>query len=126
MSKYYTAINCIDGRVQIPVIEYLKERFGVAYVDIVSEAGPNRIIADGINEAALDSLERRLRISLVNHESVGIAIVGHHDCAGNPATAEEQREDTLAAVEYIHDRFGHVPVIGLWVDENWEVSEVSG
>ena len=41
-------------------------------------------------------------------------------------TAEEQREDTLAAVEYIHDRFGHVPVIGLWVDENWEVSEVSG
>lgn len=126
MSKYYTAINCIDGRVQIPVIEYLKERFGVAYVDIVSEAGPNRIIADGINEAALDSLERRLRISLVKHESVGIAIVGHHDCAGNPATAEEQREDTLAAVGYIHDRFGHVPVIGLWVDENWEVSEVSG
>ena len=36
---FATAINCMDGRVQLPVIKFLQERFKAEYVDIISEPG---------------------------------------------------------------------------------------
>ena len=115
----------MDGRVQLPVVRYLQDRFGADYVDVVSEPGPNRILAEGRDEAALASIKRRVRISVENHQSVGIAVVGHHDCAGNPSSEIEQNRQTLAAVRRIQKAFNHIPVIGLWVDENWNVSELN-
>ena len=43
--SFYTAINCMDGRVQLPVIYYLKERFGVPYVDVITEPGPVALLS---------------------------------------------------------------------------------
>jgi hypothetical protein len=43
---FCTVINCMDGRVQLPVNKYLQKRFNVAYVDSITEAGPVRIISD--------------------------------------------------------------------------------
>ena len=122
--RFCTAINCMDGRVQLPVIRYLQARFGADYVDVVSEAGPNRVLAEGQDATAVAAIQRRVRLSLERHQSVGIAVVGHHDCAGNPAGDVEQSQHTLAAVRRIRDTFGQVPVIGLWVDEARDVSEV--
>ena len=34
-SSFCTAVTCIDGRVQLPVIHYLTRRFHVEFVDIV-------------------------------------------------------------------------------------------
>ncbi len=39
MGKFVTAINCMDGRVQIPVIEYLKNNYGINYVDMITAPG---------------------------------------------------------------------------------------
>ena len=122
--KFCTAINCMDGRVQVPVIRYLQDRFDAHYVDVVSEAGPNRILAENSNTAAVKSIERRVAISVQHHHSVGIAVVGHHDCAGNPSSAVEQRRHTAAAVLSIRRMFSHVPVIGLWVNDKWDVSDL--
>ena len=122
--RFCTAINCMDGRVQLPVIQYLQDRFGVGYVDVVTEPGPNRILAEESDGVALASIERRVKISVEDHQSVGIAVVGHHDCAGNPSSGVEQKRHTIAAVRRIQKAFDHVPVIGLWVDENLNVSEV--
>jgi hypothetical protein len=36
--SFYTTINCMDGRVQFPVISYLMERFVVRYVDVIAPA----------------------------------------------------------------------------------------
>lgn len=44
--SFCTAVNCIDGRVQLPVIRYLQERYGVLYVDVVSESGPVHSLAE--------------------------------------------------------------------------------
>jgi hypothetical protein len=114
----------MDGRVQLPVIRYLQDRFGADYVDIVSEPGPNRILAGETDATALESIKRRVKISVEHHQSVGIAVVGHHDCAGNPSSEVEQGQHTVAAVRRIKNTFGHISVIGLWVDENWDVMEV--
>ncbi|MBU0678279.1 MAG: hypothetical protein KJ626_09170 [Verrucomicrobia bacterium] len=122
--RYCTAINCMDGRVQEPVTAYLRARFGAELVDVVSAAGPNRILAEGTDTLGLKSIERRVRLSLEKHASVGIAIVGHHDCAGNPTPETEQAEYTKAAVSRIRVMFPDVPVIGLWVNKDWQVSEL--
>lgn len=36
----------MDGRVQLPVIKYLQDRFKVQYVDTITEPGPNLILAE--------------------------------------------------------------------------------
>ena len=123
MSTFCTVINCMDGRAQLPVIRYLKDRFGADYVDVVSEPGPNRVLAEGSDAGTIESIVERVKISVDQHGSVGIAVVGHHECAGNPAARSEQAQHTKAAVHYVRSRFDGVPVIGLWVDEGWKVSE---
>ncbi|HSG32379.1 MAG TPA: carbonic anhydrase [Thermodesulfobacteriota bacterium] len=122
--KFCTVINCMDGRVQLPVIKYLQERFGAEYVDSITEPGPNRILAEQTNTALLDSISTRLKISLGNHESIGIAVAGHHGCAGNPTPKDEQTQHTLNAVKFLKSKYPGVEIIGLWVDGNWEVEEI--
>ena len=114
----------MDGRVQLPVIRYLRERFGVEHVDSVTEAGPNQVLAERTDEDAVDSILRRVSISVDRHGSVGIALVGHHDCAGNPATAQEQRQHLASSIEFLRGRYPDLPIIGLWVDHDWQVREV--
>ena len=34
MDKFTTAINCMDGRVQLALLEYIKNKYKVDYLDI--------------------------------------------------------------------------------------------
>ena len=113
----------MDGRVQLPVIKYLQERFDARFVDMITEPGPNRILAEGEDETAVQSILARIRISTDLHDSQGIAVVGHYHCAGNPAPKAEQLAQIEKAVQFLKREFGDVEVIGLWVDENWRVHE---
>ena len=40
MNTFFTAINCMDGRVQLPVIKYVQEKFDILFVDMITEPGP--------------------------------------------------------------------------------------
>lgn len=122
--SYCTVVNCMDGRVQLPVIEYLQKRFDAEYVDSITEPGPNLILAKQTNVDIVESVFSRVKISVDKHASVGIAVAAHYDCAGNPANKKEQTEHVLEAVKCIKLRYHDIEVIGLWVDENWEVSEI--
>jgi carbonic anhydrase len=115
----------MDGRVQLPVIEYLQSRFNVQYVDTITEAGPNLILAEQNNTALLHSILERLKISIEHHHSKGIAIVGHYDCAKNPASREDQIVHISNAIKFVRQIYPDIEIIGLWVDENWRVFELS-
>jgi hypothetical protein len=115
----------MDGRVQLPVMKYLQKRFNVGYVDSITEAGPNLILAQQADITIVESIFNRIKISVDHHSSVGIAVAGHYNCAGNPATKEQQTAHTLDAIRCIKRRYSDLEVIGLWVDENWKVSELS-
>jgi len=121
---FCTAINCMDGRVQAPVINYLKQRFNTDYVDLITEPGPNLILAENTSDGLVNSILDRLKVSVVKHHSIGIAVVGHHDCAGNPAAKENQVIQVKKSVEKIRKIYPTVDTIGLWVDENWMVHEL--
>ena len=123
--SFCTVINCMDGRIQLPVIKYLQERFNVDYVDSITEPGPNLILTQQTNINIVESIFNRIKISVDHHSSVGIAVAGHYNCAGNPALKREQTIHTLGAVRCIKDKYSDFEVIGLWIDENWKVSELS-
>lgn len=122
--SFATAINCIDGRTQLPVIEYLKNKYGVDYVDAITEPGPNRILAEQRDQGVLASIRRRLEISVMKHGSKHVVIVGHHDCAGNPVDKETQLSQIAAAVETVKSWGFPCEVTGLWVDGQWNVHEI--
>jgi len=124
--KFATAINCIDGRTQLPVIAYLKEKCKVDYVDMATEAGPVKILADCMDKVLTDSIKRRVEISITKHRSRHIAVVGHFDCAGNPVSKEIQIKQILKSIKIVPSWNFKAQVLGLWIDENWTVHEING
>ena len=121
--SFCTVINCIDGRIQLPVIAFLQNRFGVAYVDVVTEAGPVAVLALRPESGDAKSIFRRVEISIQAHLSKGIAIVAHHDCAGNPIPDSEQRQQLQTCLELLSKRYPQLEVVGLWLDEYWKVQK---
>ena len=122
--SFCTAITCMDGRIQLPVNNYLREKFGDNYVDTITEAGPVGIISAGENKYIIEGILKRLQISVNNHGSDNIALVAHHDCAGNPVPFEEQIAHLKKSLLFIKSAYPGQRVIGLWVNENWEVEEI--
>jgi carbonic anhydrase len=122
--KFATAINCMDGRAQLPVIEFLKKKFGVDHVDVITEAGPIKALADDADKETLASIRRRILVSVDKHHSQAIAVVGHHDCAGNPVGEAEQRRQIVRSAAVVRSWAPAAEVLGLWVNEDWQVEEV--
>jgi len=121
--KFCTVINCMDGRTQLPVINYMQQRFEADNVDTITEAGPNLILSEQINQSGIESIFKKVKVSIDFHNSVGIAVVGHHDCAGNPAPEKEQIDHINKSMLVLREHFDNIPIIGLWIDENWEIKE---
>jgi hypothetical protein len=122
--SYATAVNCIDGRVQIPVTNFLLERFGVSYIDTVTELAPNRVLAEQSDQAKITAIMQRLNVSVLKHGSKGIAIVGHYDCESNPADKKQQTEQLAQSVAFLKDSYPGIEVIGIWLASQWQVDEV--
>jgi len=122
--KFVTAINCMDGRVQLPVIDWMKKHTAADFVDMITEPGPNKILAENNENGIIQSLKKRVEISVLKHASSQIAIIGHFDCAGNPVDKETQLEQIKAAVHTIQGWGFQIPLIGLWVDDHWTVHKI--
>ncbi|RMF59193.1 MAG: hypothetical protein D6748_06965 [Calditrichaeota bacterium] len=122
--KFCTVINCIDGRIQIPVIEYLQQRFNALYVDSITVPAPNLILAEQKDKLVIEQIMDRISISIDIHNSVGMSIVAHHDCARNPSPRVQQLIHLEKSLNFLTSRF-ELPVIALWVDENWQVHEIN-
>lgn len=123
--KFGTAINCMDGRAQLPIIHWLKESYHLDYVDMITEPGADKAVAQGTAEL-LTSLRAKAQISVQAHGSGLIAVAGHDDCAANPVSQEEHWKQIRQAVEVIRAWGFPVKVIGLWVDATWNVQTVVG
>ena len=110
------AINCIDGRAQIAVIEWVKFHGGVQYVDVITEPGADGVVSGNLS-GDLDQIYRNTNVSMTAHTPGVIAIAGHHDCAGNPASNEEHREQISRAAGVVQQWYPSVRVVGLFVNE---------
>lgn len=118
-------INCMDGRVQDAVKDYMKNNYGVDYVDMITEPGPNKILCEcqDCDKGVIEDIKKRVEISVHHHGSKVIAVVGHFGCAGNPAEKEEQIKQLKVCKEKV-EAFGFpAEVILLWVDGDWTTVE---
>ncbi|MHB1294992.1 MAG: carbonic anhydrase [Anaerolineae bacterium] len=118
-----TAITCMDGRVQAPTSDWLKQRYHLDFVDMITEAGPDLIMA-GAPSPETNAILAKARISVEKHGSKIIAVVGHHDCAGNPVSKEGHLAHIRQAVAAVRSWGFAVDVIGLWIGEQWQVEKV--
>lgn len=122
--SFATSINCMDGRVQLPVINWMKDTYGVEYIDMITEAGPNKVLLEG-SAGQLEEIKKKVLVSTEKHGSGTITIAGHHDCAGNPADRSQKENEIKRAVELIETWDLGAEVVGLYVNENWEVEVVT-
>lgn len=122
--KFGTVINCTDGRVQYPVLDYLKKNFDIDFFDSANEAGPLRTLTKKSDKCRLITLKEQIRASLEDHDSKFIALVGHHDCTDNPVDRAFQEDQLDQSLDYLQRSFGTgITYLGLYVNERWEVEE---
>jgi carbonic anhydrase len=119
--KFATTINCIDGRVQVPVTKFVKELCGVDFVDMITVPGADKVLCEYENMPEIESIKHKVLISLEKHDSKDIFIAGHHDCAANPVDKEEHIIQINNAVDNIKKWYPDTNVCGLWVDAAWQV-----
>lgn len=125
----------MDGRVQDAVKDYMKTNYSVDYVDMVTEPGPNKILAkperaerveglaDNSDSLIIANIKKRVEISTHHHGSKVVAIVGHFGCAGNPTEKQEQINHLQLAKKTVEGFNLGVEVIMLWVDGDWKTVE---
>jgi hypothetical protein len=123
VATFGTAISCIDGRIQIPVITWIREFLSVDYVDLVTEPGSDALLAANPS-AANERVFPRVRLSVVGHGSSVVAVAGHFDCLANPVDETEHRAQLHKAVDVVLGWQLGVKVLALWVDQYWQVQVV--
>lgn len=121
---FATAINCIDGRTQLPLISWIKKEFQVDFGDMITEPGFVRLLSLDKGEVS-EGLREKIEISLKKHNSRLIIVAAHHDCAGNPVDKNTQLEQLKDAVELIKSWNLSAEVLGVWINENWEPVRVT-
>jgi carbonic anhydrase len=119
--KFATSVSCMDGRIQIPLINWIKENFSVDYVDTITEPGIDKQVADNTD---LELIKTKVGISINKHESELIVVSGHYDCAGNPVSNEEHITQIKKGIEVISSWNLGVKVVGVWVDDTWKINTV--
>jgi hypothetical protein len=122
--SFFTAVNCMDGRVQLPVIFYLQKRFGADFIDMITEPGPVAVLAEDPASDTAKSIFDRIAVSIEKHSSLGIALVAHYDCAGNPVSEAVQRKQLRKSMDAVGKVYPDMNIIGLWADVNWTVTEM--
>ncbi len=121
--SFATCLNCIDGRIQLPVIDWIRKNYGVEYVDMITDAGMDGKLSGNYN-IYIDSIYDKIEISISIHKSGCMFIVGHHDCARNPVDADTHKKQIILAAENLSKCGFPVTVTGLWVSAEWIVEEI--
>ena len=92
----------------------MRLHLNVDYVDLITEPGPDDVIA--ARRDAASEIYKKVRFSVRAHNPVAIAVAGHFDCLANAASREEHLNQIRKAVGEVQS-WGGIRVMGLWVNE---------
>lgn len=129
---FFTVLGCMDGRCQEVVARFGREQFGAEFPDTITEAGLVGMLANNPSQDFLDSLKKKILISLNKHGSKGIIIDGHAECAGDSVDDAEHKAHIKKAIAVVRSLIGpsNTPIIGVFVQrakdhpKNWEVHQL--
>lgn len=120
--RFAIAINCFDGRAQQPVIDWLRLNCSVDYVDLITEPGVDKCLAEETSDV-VRSIRSKVELGLRVHAASVIAVAGHHDCIANPVSRGEHLELIGEGVKVVTAWGLPVRVLGLYVNE-WRSIDV--
>ena len=66
---FCTSIQCMVRWIQDQIIKYFKENHHIAYVDVITESGPRKILAMNNDRISVNSIIKRNEISIKKHGS---------------------------------------------------------
>ena len=118
--RFAVLLNCIDGRTQQPLLDWVRRELDVTYVDVVTEPGVDAVLARG-DDWTVQALLDKVCVSRLAHGAVALIVAGHHDCAANPGDAAQHASDLTAAVEALREALPELPARGVYVDDSWTV-----
>jgi len=111
----------MDGRVQLPVLHWIKENYKVDFVDVITEAGMDHVLS---NQEDVQEVLRSITISVDINKSTMLFVVGHYDCRGNPVEENVHHQQIDHAVKLLKTHWPKLQVVGLWVNRSWEVERI--
>jgi hypothetical protein len=121
---FATAINCIDGRAQRPVSDWLKIHAHADYIDVVTMPGPDKVLSSGASPQR-EIIREHVGVSVNAHNSAVVAVAGHHECAAFPVSRDKHIVAIRQAVTIVASWGYPVRVVGLYVNEQWLVEQVA-
>lgn len=117
-SKFGTAINCIDGRIQIPINQWLKTNYNIDNVDTITEHGIVKLFS---NPDEIAKIKSKVILSTKQSNSEVILVSAHHDCEGNQIPKDDQISQIKNTMSVIKSWELTPPIIGVWVNEDLKV-----
>jgi hypothetical protein len=100
----------MDGRIQMPIYQWLQAKYSAKYVDTITEPGIDKLFFDSSKAAEIKS---KVLISVNKHNSSVILV-----------SKEEHMQQIKNAVSVIKSWKLSVKVAGAWINENWQVIEI--
>jgi hypothetical protein len=122
--RFAVVLNCIDGRTQQPLLDWVRRELDVRHVDVVTEPGVDGVLARG-DDTALQGLLDKVCVSRLAHGAVALVVAGHHDCAANPGDADAHAADLTRAAAAIRQALPELPVRAVYVDHTWDVTPLA-
>jgi len=117
-TNYGTVINCIDGDAQLPALRFFNNAWKTDWVDLITEAAPEKLLSEGTDTTAIGHLFRNILESLDGQSEKRLAIVSHATCSCCVASKDAKLEMLRKSGRYLVKQFPDVKVAGIWLDRN--------
>jgi carbonic anhydrase len=124
VSEFAAAVTCIDGRFHATLTRWVRERFDVEHVDLVTTPGASAALA-ARRAATTGSVLAHLAPSLEAHGTEVVVVAAHEGCAADPSDAVTQLAALPRAAATLRDRLGpEVRVVPVRLTADGGVTEV--
>lgn len=122
MSRFMTALACMDGRVLEPLHSWLKDRLKPDYIDWITEPGIDHLFCS--EDKLCSQVRKKIAISTEKHGSKTVILTGHHDCAGNPISDDGHRQEIIESLKKLKTLYPKLRLLGLFLAEDFATVEV--
>ena len=124
---FFTSVGCMEGRIQAVIAKYGQQKFDAKYPDTITEAGLVGLLSNDPSQELLDSIRKKVLVSVEKHHSKGIIVHGHQECAALDAVDNIHKQNILKAAEIIRSMAPNLIVKPAFVvrgNSGWEVEEL--
>jgi len=122
--KFGTCLNCIDGRLQLLAIDWIKKNYNIDCVDMITELDMIGKLSKNRNKS-IDHIVKNIKHSLANNKSEAIFIVGYGDIPNSLTEQRCEKEDVVGSADILRSLFPDCKIVGLWVTGKLEIELIN-